>query len=170
VDTYKALCWIAFRRNDWTKLLGWARAGEERARTVNYRYELALFLLWRAVCARRQQREDEGRRLCRQGTNQMARLGQAPGESYYDALAAYHDLGEDWQEAWRVRQRELETTVGKGQLAYETQVRIKRVRLLVKMGLPAEDEVREARRAAARLREPAWYLGELERAEAGEGV
>jgi hypothetical protein len=44
-------------------------------------------------------------------------------------------------------------------------VRIKRVRLLVKMGLPADDEIREALRAAARLREPAWYLGELERAQ-----
>jgi hypothetical protein len=97
----------------------------------------------------------------------MSRLGQAPGESYYDALAAFHELGEDWKAAWQVRERELATTVGKGQLAYETQVHIKRVRLLVKMGLPVEEEVRAVRLSAARLREPGWYLGELERALAG---
>ena len=37
VDTYKALCWIAFRRNDWGKLIGWARGGEERARSGHAR-------------------------------------------------------------------------------------------------------------------------------------
>ncbi len=49
VDTFKALCWIAFRRGDWTGLSEYASTGEERARSIEYRYELALFLLWRAA-------------------------------------------------------------------------------------------------------------------------
>ena len=78
----------------------------------------------------------------------MARLGQPPGESYYDALAAYHEVGGDLAAAWEVRERELATTVGKGQLAYESQVRIKRVRLLRRLGRrPTRRRRRRARRS-----------------------
>jgi hypothetical protein len=168
VDTHKALCWIAFRRGDWAGLAGYAAAGEERARSIGYRYELALFLLWQALCARREGREEQAKRFSRQGTAQMARLGQPPGESYYDALATFHEMGESAEKAWEVRQRELETTLGKGQLAYECLVRLKRTRLLKKMGQPVEDEVEAVRQTAARLRVPEWYLGELERVLKGE--
>ena len=91
----------------------------------------------------------------------MGRLGQPPGESYFDALATFHEMGGDRAAAWQVRQRELETTLGKGQLAYECLVRLKRVRLLVCQGRATEDEAAGARQAAGRLRDPSWYLGEL---------
>jgi hypothetical protein len=170
VDTYKALCWIAYRRRDYDSLVRWAVTGEQRAREISYRYELALFLLWRALCARHEGAEATANRLCRSGTATMSRLGQPPGESYYDALAAYHERGEDLTGAWRVRQRELDTTLGKGQLAYECLVRLKRVRLLVRMDRPVQEEVEAVRLAATRLREPSWYLGELERVLAGKIV
>lgn len=170
VDTRKALCWIAFRRRTWDTLADHARAGEERARAIGYRYELALFLLWLAVAAARDRRADEARRFCRQGTALMARIGQPPGESYYDALAAFHELNDDLPTAWEVRRRELETTVGKGQLAYEAQVRIKRVRLLARMGLPLADEAADAEVAVAKLRAADWYRQALERARAGEEI
>jgi len=163
VDTLKALCWIAFRRADWATLADHADLGEGRAREMEYRFELAQFLLWRALIAARDGRHDEAKRLCRQGTHQMARLGQPPGESYYDALAAYHEVGGDLAAAWQVRERELATTLGKGQLAYESQVRIKRVRLLRRLGRPSETEEAAAREAIAKLREPGWYVAELER-------
>ena len=57
--------------------------------------------------------------------------------------------------------------MGKGQLAYECQVRLKRCRLLARMGQPLDEEVTAARAAAARLRAPDWYLGQLERILAG---
>lgn len=160
-DTYKALCWIAYRRKDWRALAGYATTGEERARAIHYRYELALFLLWRAVCTRREGGDAEAQRLCRQGESRMAQLGQPPGESYFDALAEFHILGGDLDAAWKVRQRELETTQGKGQLAYECQVRIKRTLLLRRMGLSGDAEEAAAREAARRLREPEFYLARL---------
>jgi hypothetical protein len=168
VDTYKALCWIAYRRRDWAALAEYACAGEERARPIRYRYELALFLLWQALCARRDGHSEQARRLARQGTAQMARLGQPPGESYYDALASFHEMGENCEEAWQVRQRELETTVGKGQRAYECLVRLKRVRLLRQMGAPLEEEVGAVHESVAKLRAPEWYLEELGRVLRGE--
>lgn len=161
VDTYKALCWISYRRKDWPGLAGYAAEGEERSRAINYRYEWALFLLWRSVCARREGRDALAHRLCLEGKNKMGLLKQPPGESYFDALAEYHTLGGDLDAAWLVRQRELETTLGKGQLAYECQVRVKRARLLRRMGQPFEAEERAAREAARLLREPAWYLAKL---------
>ena len=80
----------------------------------------------------------------------MARLGQPPGESYYDALAAFHELGDDSEQAWAVRERELDTTLGKGQLAYECLVRLKRVRLLMKLGRPMEEETQAVRQTRPR--------------------
>jgi hypothetical protein len=170
VDTYKALCWIAFRRGDWATLAEYASTGEERARSMprDYRYELALFVMWQALCARRDGYQEQARRLARQGTAQMARLGQPPGESYYDALATFHEMGENSEEAWQVRQRELETTVGKGQLAYGCLVRLKRVRLLRKLGRPIEAEVEAVHEAMTRLRAPGWYREELDRVLRGE--
>ena len=163
VDTYKALCWIAYGRKDWEKLAAYAATGEERARTIEYRYELSLFLLWEAVVARRAGRGDEAARKCRQGVALMGRLGQPPGESYFDALSGYHELGEEWPEAWQVRERELASTVGKGQLAYECNIRLKRLRLARRMGMDHEAEAAAARESARRLRAPGWYLGELDR-------
>jgi hypothetical protein len=167
VDTYKALCWIAYRRGDYEALAGRASVGEERARQIRYRYELAVFLLWRALCARRAGREEEARRCFRQGTAGMARLGQPPGESYYDASCAYHELAGDLENAWALRQRELAETLGKGQLAYECQVYLKRCRLLARLGRPLAEETAAARAAASRLRAPGWYLERLERILAG---
>jgi hypothetical protein len=164
VDTLKALCRIAFRQGDVEGLAGWSSAGEEKARALRYLYELALFLLWRALCARRAGQEDRARRLFRQATSQMARLGQPPDDSWYDALCAYHELGGQPEEAWRVRERQLERTRGRGQLATEADCRIKRCRLLASMGLPTQEEAHDARAAIARLREPSSYLAELERA------
>jgi hypothetical protein len=164
VDTYKALCWIAFKTQEWDKLESSATAGEERARDINYRYELALFLLWRSACARRAGDEESAQRLHRLGTATMSRLGQSPGESYFDALAAYHELGGNLPAAWEVREEEWRTSSGKGQLAYETLIRLKRVKLLRRMDRPLAEEAARARAAAARLRDPSWYLAELERA------
>lgn len=164
VDTYKALCWIAFKSYDWNKLDSYALAGEERARQMGYRYELALFLLWRAACARRTGDETAARRLHRVGIATMSRLGQPPGESYFDAVAIYFELANQLESAWLVREEERRFSIGKGQLAYEATIFIKRVRLLHLLNRPFEAEETAAREAAARLRDPSWYLDELERA------
>ena len=167
VDTCKALCWIAYRGKDWPALAGHAATGEERARAIGYRYELALFLLWRAICARRDGGADEARQLCRQGTAQMARLGQPPGESYYDALCAYHELGGDPGAALTVRDQELKVIAGKGRLTHEARCRLKRCRLLAQMGLPLEEDLRTAREVVAKLRHPEKYVEEIDRLAGG---
>jgi hypothetical protein len=167
VDTYKTLCRIAHRRGDWAGLGECAAAGEERARVLGYKYELALFLLWQALWLRHEGRDEEARRLCRQGTARMGRLGKPPDDSFYDALCAFHEQGGQAVAALRVRDRELAECQGKGQLAYEVECRLKRCRLLARLGQPLADEAAACRAAIARLRAPEWYLAELERVAAG---
>jgi hypothetical protein len=165
VDTYKTLCRIAHRRDDWPALLDYATAGEELARSqgTKYRYELAAFVLSQALWSRHEGREEEAKRLCRRATAQMARLGKTGDGSYYDALCAYHELGGELERALRARDRELEEIQGKGQLAYECECRLKRCQLLRKMGLPLEKETALVRQAMTRLRDRTWYQEELER-------
>ena len=161
-DTRKALCWISYRQGEWEKLAEHAATGEGLARELGYRYELALFLMWRAACARRAGDETGARRHRRQAVGTMERLGQPPGESYFDALACYHEQAGETDDAWSVREEELACSQGKGHLAYEATIRLKRVALLKKRGRPLEDETAAARGAIARLRDPSWHLGQLE--------
>ncbi|MFQ3592007.1 MAG: hypothetical protein SNJ82_02325 [Gemmataceae bacterium] len=169
VDTYKALCWVAFRQEDWASLSRWADLGEEKARQADYRYELALFLLWRALVALLGGDRPGAARLHRLALATMQRIGQAPGESYYDTLARYAEQAGQLPQAWAIREEELRRLIGKGQLAYEAQVRIKRVRLLRLLQRPVTQEQAAARLAIARLRAPQWYEHELARALQGEG-
>jgi hypothetical protein len=163
VNALAMLAWMDYRRGDWVSVARWAEAGEQRSREIAYSYELGQFLLWRAVVARHGGDEGPGRRLFRRGEATLRRLRQSMGELYYDAASAYHELASDFEKSWQVRERELKTTVGKNQIAYEARVRLKRVRLLMRMGRPTDDESGEVRRAASLLRQPEWYLGELER-------
>jgi hypothetical protein len=66
----------------------------------------------------------------------MSRLGQPPGESYFDAVAIYFELANQLESAWLVREEERRFSIGKGQLAYEATIFIKRVRLLHLLNRP----------------------------------
>jgi hypothetical protein len=164
VDTYKALCWIAFRQENWDELELYAELGEQRARDIGYRYELALFLMWRALTAQRQGNAARARGFYRTASGIMTRLGQPPGESYYDAIARFQEESGHLEAAWEAREQEWHQIRDKGQLAYEAQVCVKRVRLLRLLNKPIEQETTRARAAIARLRAPQWYLDELDRA------
>jgi hypothetical protein len=164
IDTWKALCNIAFRQRDFDSLRSQALIGEERARsTSEYRAELALFLLWQAFLARRDRQEERARRLFRQAVQRMSALGKMPDGSWYDAMASYHETGGEHEQAWAAREREVQECLGKGQLAYEAECRLKRCRLLRLMGRPLDGEVEAAREATTRLRDPRWYRAELEK-------
>ena len=70
--------------------------------------------------------------------------------------------------ALRVRDEELATIVGRGQLGYECCCHVERCRLLVRMGRPLDEALAAAREAAGKLRDPAPELEKLERIARGE--
>jgi hypothetical protein len=167
VGNYCGLCRLAQRRQDWPALGEAAATGEELARRRGGRYELALFLLWQALAARVEGRDEQARRLSRLGTAQMNRLGKTPDDCYHDALCAFYERGGQLPAALHVRDNQLALLLHKSQLATEADCRIQRCRLLARMGSLPETEVVETRAAIGRLRAPQTYLADLERILAG---
>jgi hypothetical protein len=163
-NAYSHLCHLAFLAGDDDSLRLWAPAGEELARALaNKQSELAAFVLWQALLARRDGDEERGRRLVRAATARMGRLKAPPGEAYFDAWAAYHEQGGNLLGAVQVRDRQLATVVNTGQAAYEARVRLGRCRLLARLARLTDADLDEARAAAAKLRSPAAVLAELDR-------
>jgi hypothetical protein len=168
LDAYADLCTVAFERGDWDALAEWAEAGEDTARRRDKQLELAKFLAWRALLERRAGHGDAARRLFRAATSRVARLKAVPGESYYDALCAFHELGGEPGAALTVRDQELRVIAGKGRLAHEARCRLKRCRLLAQMGLPLAEDLAAARAASGKVRHPEKYLEELARLAGGQ--
>ena len=98
----------------------------------------------------------------------MARMKQPPSPHWFNALCAWALYADDLPAALRVRDLELATCAGRGQLAYESNCHVERCRLLARMGRPLDEVLAAGRAAAGRLREPAPALDKLERAARGE--
>ena len=87
-----------------------------------------------------------GRRLA---VAQMSRLKQRPTRHWFNALCAWAWHENDAAAALRVRDEELATIVGRGQLGYECYCHVERCRLLARMGRPLEEALAAGRAAAA---------------------
>ncbi len=168
VGIYAHLCRICLRRKNWPALADHAQTGEELARRRGAAYERAAFLLWQALPLGHAGKKDEARRQRRLAESAVARLGKTRDDSWYDALCEYCVLEGDFPAAWQAREQQLEKMSGRGQLDSEARCRMERVRLLLRMGLPLEAELAEARQAARWLRQPEHYLERLERIVGGD--
>jgi hypothetical protein len=162
IDAYASLCWVAFQTGDWQSLAGWARCGEQSAGELGQPPRAAEFVMWQAVCARRGGDARTARRQHRRGVSLAHRLGQVKANYYWDALAAYHELGGDIAAALSSRRAEFGRLRGQGRLADECSNVLAQCRLLALLGRLTGREVRLAREAAGKMRAPAKYLAELE--------
>jgi hypothetical protein len=163
VSAHCDLCDIAYRRRDWEGLREAALAGEEVARRRDRPRRLAELLAWQAVLARHDGDEDTARRRVRQAAARLGRLKAQPGQAYYDAVCAYHELGGELEQALEVRGRELNGLLNTGRHHYECRCRLRRCELLARLGRSLEPERTAAREAATKLRDPSRYLAELDR-------
>ncbi len=163
------LCLIAFRSGDYTGLHEWACAAEEIARRLDRKAALAEALLWQAVAARKAGDEPAACRLGGNAVARMARLSAPPAGAYFDALAAFYELGDSLDLALRTRDRELETLAGRGRLADECAAHVERCRLLARLGKLTEADLAAARESAGKLRKRQKYLEEIARIAAGPG-
>jgi hypothetical protein len=167
VTLYVYLCLIAHERGDWPGLAEWAALGEELARQMGYQGSLAACLMWQAASACRAGDEAAARRLYRLSVARRRRLGRPPGSAYYEAQCAYHALAGNLGQALRARNEQLEGVLGRGLLAYECDVRIKRCRVLAQLGRPGDADLAGAREAARRLRYPEKPLAQIEEVASG---
>jgi hypothetical protein len=168
VNAHTHLCHLAFLGGDLDALREYATGGEELARALPLKQsELATFVLWQALLARRDGDEGRARRLQRAASARMGRLKAPPGEEYFDAWAAYHEEGGNHAAALQVRDRQLAGLAGTGQHAYECRARLRRCRLLARLDRLTDADLDAARAAAGRLRRPAAALAELARLAGG---
>lgn len=119
-------------------------------------------LIWLAVTGRAAGDEQAALRSFQQGTRWLERL-DSRDEICADALARYHELGGDLEEALGIRDRELAVVTRKGMNHRACRVEIERCRLLSRTGTLTPADVGKARAAAAKMRVPNWYLGKLDR-------
>jgi hypothetical protein len=170
VFNYRALCRIAWARHDREALQAWATQGERLARRRELQMELSVFVLWQGALCRHAGDEERARYLHRRAVARAGRLGRPPIGAYFGALCAYHDLGGELDLALQVRRRELELILGKGMFFYEAEARLYILELLVRQGLPLDDDLAAAHASARHLRAPAAYLAEIERLTGAAGV
>jgi hypothetical protein len=142
--------------------------GEETSTRSGEQIPLSECQLWRALLARQAGDEARARTLRFSASARMARMKQPPTPHWFNALCAWALQEEDLPAALRVRDQELATCAGRGQLAYESSCHIERCRLLARMGRPLDEALASARAAAGKLRNPAPELDRLERAARGE--
>lgn len=162
VFTYSAQADLAWRRKDFVTLAEAARCGEELARLVGHKVELAEFLMWQGFLARKAGDEQQASRLQRQASQQLARVQMPPLASYFNALCAYHELAGQLDQAIQARQQELETLRDRGRHVREARCRLEICKLLAKQGTTLDGEEGAARTAFHQLRHPEPYLEELE--------
>jgi hypothetical protein len=163
VFVYCALCQVAHARGDWDNLADWSETGDAVTRRVGHQVELSELLAWRAAVARKRGEEDRALRLCRSAGSRQKAQRMPPSRGFYDGLCAYHELGGDLPAMLAVRDRELKDVSGWGRFLTEARCRVNRCKLLARMGQPLEEELAAARAAAAKLRDPAPLLAELEK-------
>ncbi len=100
----------------------------------------------------------------------MSRLKQRPTRHWFNALCAWALHENDAAAALRVRDEELATIVGRGQLGYECYCHVERCRLLARMGRPLDEALAAAREAAGKLSNPAPRIEVLNAIARGEAA
>jgi hypothetical protein len=166
VFAYSVLCHIAWQRGDFDWLRRMAAEGEELARQSDTQLEMGEFQMWQALLHRRSGDTRRAQKMYHQAARCIARLGKPADSIYFDAACAYHDLGDEQEEALAARDAELAILAGHHRWGSEVECRLDRCRRLVRLGRLTAEDIAETRAAVARLRQPreaADRLAEIER-------
>jgi hypothetical protein len=165
---YAILGHYAYVSGQYDVALEHVRAGELNARLSGTRYFTPLLLAWQAAILRRQGDDLAAERYYRQATMQADGLLSRQSGAYYDALCDYLELSGMPDIALELRDRQLAALAGTGAHYDETDCRLRRCRLLGRMGLPLADDLHAARESTANLLKPAPFLAKLERVAQGD--
>ncbi|MBM4069936.1 MAG: hypothetical protein FJ271_13435 [Planctomycetes bacterium] len=152
------LCWLCFKTKDWERVRAFAIEAEATARTRDTsEADIAVSQIWQATAERQAGDAARAKRLFRKAHERMKPLQAVPGDNYFDAVVAFHELGEDLDLAERAREQQLKVLEGKGQVGLQCDVRIKRCELLARLGRLARRDLDCARKALAPLKAPKAY-------------
>jgi hypothetical protein len=135
--------------------------GELSVRHLQLQRTQAAALCWRAVTDRLLGNGKNAATFFHKGLRLLARLIRRD-TICADPIARYYELGEEFQAAVKVRERELAEVVQRGRLHRACQVQVERCRLLARMNELTPADLDAARQSAARLRVPDWFLSKLD--------
>jgi hypothetical protein len=157
------LCWLAARQQDWEALAGHAELLEDWAAAIPAAQQFqAEAGLWQAVCARCASDEATAQRRARSVTGRVARAKMTCDVHFHDAVALFHELGDNSPSLLNGHDRELAELEGKGRHCRAAEVHVRRCALLARMGKLRPDDLAAARAAVGKLRRPEKYLADLD--------
>jgi hypothetical protein len=161
---YCTLCQIASLTDNNDSLAEWAGTAEELAKDQGHQCEQAEAVAWQAVAAMSDD-ATKAKRLYLKATALAARIKMPPKRGYFDALVSYHTNRGDLEGALQVRDDELASVAGRGQLLWETRVRVERCGMLSAVDQLTQADLDEARLVAGKLGLPAAHLKQLDELE-----
>lgn len=168
MHAYELLCDYAYNEQEYEQALAYAIEMEEQSRRCGKKSGIVVAYEVRAVIARKQGYEDEAREHFRIKLSHESHLGTKRGSFSYDLMCEYHELGGESDKSWALREKQLEEVVGKGFFYEECWIRLKRCRLLGRMGKPIDDELKETHLAAEKLLKPQLFLEKVKKVENGD--
>ncbi len=162
---YSLMCDISYDRRKFKEALDYATLGEEAARRAERKVAAIEFLCWQALLTRKTGDEEAAQKLYKTVTTNIAWYESKPSSQYYYTLCEFHEFKHEYALALQLRDRQLKEVLESGSIHKEVQCRLRRCRLLVKMGRPVQEELALARAAANCLRDPKPMLAKLDAVE-----
>ncbi|MGE3804194.1 MAG: hypothetical protein AB7K24_05940 [Gemmataceae bacterium] len=170
IHAFLDLCLIAFHDRNVEGLLAAVEPVEEIARShETAQLDHSEAQVWQAIAARLQGDEKRAKRLFRSASNRTVRLRKKPRLRHYEAIAAFHELGEDLERCLEVRDEQLAHIQNTGRFGYECDVRIKRCELLARLDRLKPRDLAKARDSLKPLKNPQPYRKRLDKL-AGPGT
>lgn len=148
--------------------LAFFEASEEHSRANDRKSGIANALMWQAIVQLRLGRTKPAERLHRMAQAQQAKIAMPPSDFYVHADHEYRELRGDADAAQDLLAGQIALKATSGAIHDECQLRLMRLRLTGRMGLPIAQPLEETRQAATRLLKPGWYLAKLERIAGGD--
>jgi len=152
-----ALCRIARRREDWQGLAHWAAGGDQYHGKMGSNMSNVELLMWNAVSKLQAgaPRVDTRRAYLR-ALNAARRTNHIQTIGYYEARADFLELSGYYAAALIAHQIQIDSR--RGATYVECTSRIARLRLLNKLGRPADTETELLNAAVSRLKDPAAFM------------
>lgn len=165
---YEMLVYYAFLQGDIATAQSLIKACEAMARENQRRSLVAITQAWRALFSLMQGQTDDAHTLYQMATSNMSQLGMAVSLSYYEAVCTYNEKLGDAEKALAIRDQQQEAVSGRGGYYLETEVLLKKARLLGRIGQDVTETIAQAKQIAEHLIAPQHILEKLEIVKQGD--
>lgn len=170
-DVLLTLVRIYWERGEYANTLKIALERENMVKRYSDAYVYTDAQAWTAAMLRKTGGDDDEATARYQHVMTVLRkITIVPNSTIYDALADYNEAGDTPEDALKTRDTQLEAQqphVGADEI---TTVRLRRARLLGRLGMTEKlsEQLKDAYVQAKRLKKPEVYLGKLSRIESGD--